>query len=818
MKHLLSLTIILLSFNTLANKRASEIYADLLKLNSLNRVLYIAAHPDDENTRLLAYFSLGANAETAYLSLTRGDGGQNLIGNELGYKLGVLRTQELLAARSYDKANQFFTRAVDFGYSKSAEESLDKWGKDDILSDVVLIIRKFKPDIIITRFPPDKRGGHGHHTASAMLAIDAFEKAADESYQPEQVKKFGTWETQSLYWNTSYWWMKDIADSAAKYPDRYFSKDIGEYNSVLGMSYNEIGTIARSQHKCQGFGAILERGPRVEYFEYLAGKPIEHNFFEHSPQSWDELVNESFSKKMQKLVNNFDFVDPSNNVPDLIEILKTLEKQEQTEVIKQKIELCKRMILDCLGLYIEVTAEDYSFISGEEVKMNFYAVNRSAYELDLHTLKLNGETVPADNQTLKPHTEIDQEFSTTVNAKVSTPYWLVNAYENMYVPENFDLIGDPENDPTLIATISIKGFYHSFEMDVPVEYKWRDPSFGERRRDVVCTPKLSANFDQSIVILKEKSEKTLRVKVHSYTENVNDELQLVGPEGWKISPESIPVEFATAHEEKTLEFTIAPTNKAESGEFVLVNNKKSQLYSMEEITYDHIPTQTILLPTKFKAVKLDAEINEKMTVAYINGVEDGVAEAIKQLGFPVDVYEVSDIPNIELKNYETIVLGIRIYNVHPDLFNHHPALFEWVEKGGNLIMQYNTASRSIREKEFGPKPFKLSRNRVTEEDATVTFLDPEHPILNKPNKITEEDFNGWVQERGLYFAGEWSDDYKPLLSWNDKGEDPVNGGLIVLSHGKGQFIYTGVSFFRELPNGVEGAYRLFANLISYPND
>ncbi|MDC3352183.1 PIG-L family deacetylase, partial [Crocinitomicaceae bacterium] len=291
------LTFLLLGcLSAFSNETSAEIYHSLQKVHSLKRVLYLAAHPDDENTRALAWFSLEGKAETAYLSLTRGDGGQNLIGDELSESLGVLRTQELLAARSHDQARQFFTRAVDFGYSKSAEETLDKWGKDEILSDVVRVIRKFKPDVIITRFPPDKRGGHGHHTASAMLAIEAYSKAADPTYEPDQVAEFGVWQTDAVYWNTSIWWDKEL-DEKAEGNSEYIKKDIGGYDPLLGMSYNEIGTIARSQHKCQGFGAVIERGSRVEYFEHLEGTKLKNDFFENNNRSWSTLISADFERE-----------------------------------------------------------------------------------------------------------------------------------------------------------------------------------------------------------------------------------------------------------------------------------------------------------------------------------------------------------------------------------------------------------------------------------------------------------------------------------------------------------------------------------------
>ncbi|MBD3636632.1 MAG: PIG-L family deacetylase [Crocinitomicaceae bacterium] len=817
MKYLITLTLLIANLSLLANKRASEIYVDLQKLHSLNRVLYIAAHPDDENTRLLAYLSLGEKAETAYLSLTRGDGGQNLIGNELSEKLGVLRTQELLSARSYDGARQFFTRAVDFGYSKYAEESFRKWGKEQILSDVVLVIRKFRPDIIITRFPPDSRGGHGHHTASAILAIEAFEKAADPDYLPQQVEKYGAWKATSLYWNTSYWWMKSIADSAKKYPDKYFVKDIGGYSPQLGMSYNEIGTIARSQHKCQGFGAILERGSRLEYFEHLAGEQITTSFFEKSHQTWTDIIDETFENRLEKLLASFDFVQPASNLKDLLYINKRLEKLPDSPFKEEKLNLCNEIIVNCLGLYIEVVGDDYSFVQEEKVPLTLNIINRSPLQLTVDAFGVNGKNMIAEKLVMKAGQQIEMDFEEAFEAEYTNPYWLLHPYEDRFVVKDEAKIGQPESEPTLQANFHITVNGRTIDIQRPVEYKWRDPSFGEKRRDMICTPTFTANFENDILIVKEGEQKTVRLRIHSFADSLNDYLYVKAPKGWQITPREIPVALVDKHSEKWVEFVVKATENAVKGVITLTSSSKEKIRSLQEIDYPHITTQTLLLPSEMPCVKLDVKINPGK-IAYIKGVDDAVPEAIRQLGFEVKEFTVADLPDVDLSEFNSVVLGIRIYNVHSELFNHHEKLFDYVESGGNLIMQYNTASRSIRDEEFGPAPFKLSRNRVTEEDAEVVFLEKDHPILNLPNKITNRDFDGWVQERGLYFAGEWSDAYTPILSWHDQGEEPVDGALIVMKHGKGQFVYTGISFFRELPKGVEGAYRLFANILSYNHE
>lgn len=813
MRLLLFLTfLIFIQFSSHSNDGSSAIYVNLQKLHSLKKVLYVAAHPDDENTRAIAYFSLGEKAETAYFSLTRGDGGQNLIGNDLSENLGLLRTQELLKARSYDGGKQYFSRALDFGYSKSAEESFELWGKDELMHDLVQMIRQFQPDVIITRFPPDERAGHGHHTASAMLAIEAFKKAADPQFLPHQVSKIGTWQTTSIYWNTSYWWDENIKDMSEGDPN-YIIMDIGGYNEALGMSYNEIGTIARSQHKCQGFGAIIERGSRTEYFKYLAGEKIEKSFFEKKEQTWTTLLNDKFEKEFNEVIHNFDFKKTANNVPALLNILKGLQTLPNSFLKDEKIDRCKNIIVDCLGLKAELCGDDFAFVSNQPFSINASILNRSNEEITLESIQLSTAEIYTYNELIGINSPIIKELQSSGKIEVYNPYWLEKPFTNLFDVQDSSNYCLAEGSPSFEATFSLKIGQHKFDYKVPAIYKWRDPAYGERRRPLIITPNITASFEEQLIILKPEESKKIRVRVHAYNDSLTTKIEAKAPTGWIVKPSMFNVFIEKKQSEKWIEFHLTSTDEAKSGSLKLVADGEV-LFSQNEISYDHIPTQTVFKPTVLKCISLDANIVAGK-VAYIKGVDDAIPAAISQLGFDVETFEVNELSEVELSDYNSVVLGIRIYNVHPELMNFHEKLFSYVHEGGNLIMQYNTASRSIRDYSFGPIPFKLSRKRVTEEDATVTFLNQDHPIMNVPNKITTADFEGWVQERGLYFAGEWDENYTPLFSWADKGEEPAIGSLIATKYGKGQFVYTGISFFRELPKGVIGAYRLFANLLSY---
>ena len=724
-----------------------------------------------------------------------------------------MRTQELLAARSFDGARQYFTRAVDFGYSRSAEESFLKWGKEELMSDVVLAIRKFRPDVIITRFPPDSRAGHGHHTASAILAIEAFEKANDPNYLPEQVAEFGVWKTTSIYWNTSVWWGEDIEEKA-KNSDKYLIQDIGGYNSLLGKSYNEIGTLARSQHKCQGFGGIIERGSRIEYFEHIEGARLKKSFFENNKDSWTNLINTNFETEFQNLLKNFNFIESEKNIPSLFKLREGILGLKDSSFKTEKLALCNSIIVDCLGLHVEVVSNDYAYVGGTEVEVSMNLINRSARLVKLVGYELSGNKKQKTDDLLNENERFQKKIKFQFQEPISGPYWLKNSFENIFEVTNRSDLGKPEEDPSAVGKIWILVDGLEMEIAIPVTYKWRDPSYGERRRKLISAPLYTVNFDQESVILKGKESKKIRMKIHGYEDEIQEFVNVVAPKGWKLSSNKIEFTLEDKHDEVWLEFDLIATDESRKGTLILTDKNGNKIHSYTDITYDHIATQSIFREAKVECVNLNVLINPSK-VAYIKGVDDVVPQAIEQLGFEVEVFEVSNLALLDLSSYSSVVLGIRIYNVHPELTNYHEKLYKYVENGGNLVMQYNTASRSLRELEFGPVPFKLSRNRVTEEDAEVTFLMAEHPIMTTPNKLIKKDFDGWVQERGLYFAGTWDESYSALFSWHDQDEDPVNGALIVANYGKGQFVYTGISFFRELPKGVEGAYRLLANILSY---
>ncbi len=804
----------LFSFTSFSQRTSSQLYSDLQKLASLKRVLYIAAHPDDENTRALAWLSNGEHAQTAYFSLTRGDGGQNLIGNELGAALGLLRSQELLAARKIDGAKQYFSRAVDFGYSKSAEESLNKWGKEEILADAVKIIRTFKPDVIITRFPPDERAGHGHHTASAMIALEALGKAADKSYMPANLKGTTPWKTSSVYWNASTWWNKDLPTVAKNNPD-YLVFDIGTYSPILGKSYNEIGTEARSQHKCQGFGAIIERGEHYEYFQHLKGDKLKESFFEKSTRSWNKLGGSDAETALDNLLQNFDFKQPENNASSLLKVYKELKNINDPIIRKEKLSQCEELIKNCLGLHMELLAEDYSYSTRENVTLSLHLLNRSKQKVLLKSVQVNGKPTTVNQTALAYNKEVVKTFNFKTPDTFYNPYWLKKDYTDLYQLTDYSDVGKPESESSITGEVTLSLENETFTYDLAGMYKWREPSYGEKKREIIVTPPFAVTLDKQSLISQAGESKQIKISVKAFQNNTKEIIKIRAPQGWKISQNELNIDIEKKHGEQFFELNLTPSSDATSGELTLVDENDKPVQIIQEIAYNHIPTQVYFSNTVVNLVKLNAKIVDGK-IGYIKGVEEKVPQAIEQLGFDITVMTVEDLALTDLSQFSTIVAGIRVYNVKPELINYRPQIMKFIEEGGTYIVQYNTASRSgDNTKTYGPYPFELSRERVTEEDAKPTFINPQHELLNKPNKITKKDFDYWVQERGLYFAKSWDKNYETIISWHDKNEDPLKGSLIVTNYGKGHFIYTGISFFRELPAGVEGAYRLFANLLSY---
>lgn len=800
---------------------ASEMYHSLQKLNFVGSALYLAAHPDDENTRLISYLVNDVHANTAYLSITRGDGGQNLIGPELREILGVIRTQELLQARRTDGGQQFFTRANDFGYSKNPDETFDFWTKDEVLSDVVRTIRKFKPDIIVNRFDHRSPGTtHGHHTASAMLSVEAFDMVDDATKFPKSAAEYGIWKPQRLFFNTSWWFYgsQEKFDKADK--SKLVSVETGDYFPALGLSNGEIASLSRSMHKSQGFGSTGSRGSETEYLELLKGsKPSDNNLFEGINTNWSRLEGgKEIGAILNQLEANFNFKNPSEMLPQLLKAYPLVLSLKDTHWRDIKLKELKQLILDCSGIFIEAASEENSVNPNEDFKVNIEAINRGKSEVVLKSIKsADDKTLWSKAETLSFNEDKNLEItvnSGTHNPPYSSPYWLnKKGSVGMYVAaEKF--IGLPETPALeqLIFELQFEKETISFTKDII--YKFNDPVKGEVYRPLEVLPEVTASIPDKVLIFATNASENVSVLVKAGKENISGTLSLQHPEGWKVEPEEQAFQLDRKGQTQSYNFTVTPPENQSEGYLKTRIKADGQTFDRELITidYEHIPYQSVLLPSEAKVAKIDIE-KKGENIGYINGAGDAIPESLKQIGYSVTTVDPSDISEENLARFDAIVVGIRAYNTVPQLAFVQPILNKYVKNGGTLIVQYNTNHAMVTE-DIAPYSLTLSRDRVTDEFSEVKMLAPKNALLNTPNKITQKDFEDWVQERGLYFPNKWAKEFTPILGMHDKGEAQTKGSLLVAKYGKGYYIYTGLSFFRELPAGVPGAYRLFANMLS----
>lgn len=797
---------------------ASQIKLKLRKLNFLGSVLYVAAHPDDENTRAITYLANERLVTTAYLSMTRGDGGQNLIGPEFRDLLGLIRTQELLAARNIDGGHQYFTRANDFGFSKTATETFQIWSRQDILSDVVRVYREFKPDVILTRFPPDERAGHGHHTASAVLAQVAFDFSGDATQFPEQIRQWGTWSPVRLYTNTGRWWNQTINESTPG----VITMEVGAYNPLLGKSYSEIAAESRTQHKSQGFGSPGKRGQAPEYFEYMKGAKAQKDIFEGINTTWTRVQGgESVQLLIDKAIAEFNPEKPSQLVPSLLAIRKQIAALPESIWKTRKLAETNQLIQDCLGLFAEVTADQFWVAPGDPVAASFELVNRSDYPLQLTKIR---STLLQMDSTLSVEMKDNQlitfrSLKTLLpSATYSDPYWLREEHtQGMFTVNDPQLIGRAQNTPAVAVQLSFLMNQEPLELDIPLIYKWTDPVKGELVRPFEIVPPLFVNLSEKVIVFNSQKAKSIGVLVKSSSSQLlKGNLKLQLPAGWKSEPASIPFELTKRGEEKSMRLMVTPAKEESYSSLKAVAEVNGKVYdqAIQTIQYDHIPVQTVLPKAKAKAIRLDLK-KEGSLVGYIKGAGDEIPAALRNMGYEVWEMKNEEITPANLKKTDAIVMGVRALNTNDRVKYFMPDLLNYVKEGGTLIMQYNTpADLTLDKDQFAPYALQLSRDRVTEENSEVRLLKPNHPVLNYPNKITVADFKDWVQERGLYFPDKWDAHFEAVLSMNDTGEQPKDGSLLIAHYGEGHYVYTGLSFFRELPEGVPGAYRLFTNLVS----
>ena len=816
MKKLILFFLTLYSSNLLCQEGA-QIFKQLKKLNTLASVLYVAAHPDDENTRLISLFSNQYNARTAYLSMTRGDGGQNLIGTELREGLGLIRTQELIEARKIDGGEQFFTTANDFGFSKHPEETLSIWNEKEILSQIVFRFRQFKPDIIINRFDHRTPGTtHGHHTSSAILSEKAFHLANDPKAFSKQLKTVSLWQPKLQFYNLSRWAYggEDKFDKVDK--SDMIALESNPFDILLGKTNEEVAAKSRSQHKSQGFGSSPRLGSQTEYLELINGnKIINTNPFNGIDTSWNRIKGGKIIQKLvESVIDNFELEKPYNSIPDLLKIHKKILTLEDNHWKKIKLNEVKNIIKNCLGLRLQFNTTNEVGVPNMVIPVKIKVLNPSPIPISLKILsksiKIESEFNLSKNQVL--------EISETLKIPdvKTTPYWLLNEADlGNYKVENELLKGLPETPYPI--KIQFKVFINNNEIifDVPLTYRITDRVNGEIIQNFQVLPKVTTQLSKKVLLFKDNTPKEVRVNVTSHVEKFNGLVTLKTPIDWSFNPKNYKVKIEKIGETKEYIFNINPPDGNKTGFFssLVTEDQKSHIFSLDKIYYPHISKQYLLTPNKTRVSKVDIKFKVKK-VAYLKGAGDKIVESLENIGIRVTEFDVENLRLETILPFPTLIVGIRAFNINNDLKFKNKILWDYVKKGGTLIVQYNT-SRGLDSSIVAPYPINLSRDRVTDENADVKFLIKDHPILNHPNKISSKDFEGWVQERGLYFPRAWDKKYQAVLSMSDKGEKEKKGSLLVADYGKGKFIYTGLSFFRELPEGVPGAYRLFLNLISY---
>jgi LmbE family N-acetylglucosaminyl deacetylase len=801
---------------------SGDIYNGLERLNFLGSVLYVAAHPDDENTRLISYLAIDKKAYTTYLSLTRGDGGQNLIGTEINELLGVLRTQELLMARSVDNGHQMFTRANDFGFSKNAEETIRIWDTEKVKADVVWAIRKLRPDVIINRFDHRTSGEtHGHHTASAILALELFDKSGDKNSYPEHLRYVQPWSARRIFFNTSWWFYgsQEKFDKADK--SMLMSMDVGVYFPLMGKSNTEIAAESRSKHKCQGFGSTGTRGSQLEYLELLKGDMPEgkEDIFKGINTGWSRVKNGAHIETLiKKAIERYDFKNPSAILPDLAQIYKAIQKTDDPFWTQVKLQECSDLIAACAGLFLEARTNQHKVTRGENISVDVESIKRLGGNIQLKRISIPAIQLDSAFDIALEENDIrlvNFKFDIPASTPYTAPYWLTKkGTQGLFHVDNPEYIGLPETPRTLstIFLLDVEGVEIPFKRDIV--YKFNSPENGETYRPLEVVPHLTVSVKEPVYIFGSDAGREIVVEVHTWAAQQKGKVSVPLPSGWKTEPAFYEFDLKVKGESQQFRFQVTPP--AQQSEIVFSPRVEAggQVYENEmiDIGYDHIPHQVVIRKAESKLSRIEIEIKGRR-IAYVMGAGDQVPQSLQQIGYLVDLLKPSDLNAEKLAQYDALVMGVRAYNTEESLKFKQKEIFDYIHKGGTVVVQYNT-SNGLVTKELGPYPITLSRFRTSVEEAEMRFLQPDHELLNKPNKITAKDFDGWVQERGLYFPGEWDAAYTSILSCNDPGEPARDGTLLVAKYGNGYYIYTGLSFFRQLPAGVSGAFRLFANMLS----
>lgn len=794
---------------------SARIRQSLDRLNVVASVLMIAAHPDDENTALLAYFARGRHLRTGYLSLTRGEGGQNFIGPEQGAALGVIRTQELLAARRIDGAEQFFSRAIDFGFSKSADETMTKWGREDILGDIVWTIRRFRPDVIVLRFSGTPRDGHGQHQASAILGKEAFFAAADPLRFPEQLKWVQPWQAKRIMWN-AFAFTREQQKANESLTDKV-TIDSGEYNTVLGYSYEEIAGMSRSEHRSQAMGVPERKGAWKNQLVPVAGDAAKQDAFDGVDLTWKRVPGgERVGELIAEATRRFDPEHPGLIVPTLLQA-RRLAASLKDKWAEQKLPDLNETIALCAGLWVDTSAQTASVVPGSELKINAEAISRSTLNLTMERIEVAGAGSATD--TAATALPANQLVTRTLTVRIpasepfTQPYWLREPRQSdRYTVADQQILGLPQSPAPLQAKFVVKLEGEELEFVRPVAHRYVDTARGERMRPLEIVPAVALKLPETAIVFPRVEAKTVEIAVKSTTGPASGEVRLNAPDGWTIAPSSRPYQLAAGGQQAIVAFRLTPPSGASRA--VLTASEGSSASGLQVIDYPHIPPQTLFPKAEATMVRADIR-NLAHHIGYIMGPGDDMPEALRQLGCDVTLLDAETLATGDLGRFDAIITGVRAHSSRPDMLANRARLLDYVSRGGTLVVQYNRPEGDFHVADtIGPYPLKISNLRVSVEEAPVEFTNAASPLLEAPNRITKTDFDGWVQERGLYFANEWDAQYQTVFVCNDPGEKPLPGGTLYTKYGKGVYVFTAYSWFRQLPAGVPGAYRIFANLIS----
>ena len=835
----------------------------LRRLDGVKRVLLIGAHPDDEDTRLLAALARGWGAETAYLALTRGEGGQNLVGPELWEGLGIIRTGELEAARKRDGARQFFTRAFDYGYSKSAAEALANWPREELLRDVVWIIRRFRPQVVVTVFTGTPRDGHGQHQAAGIMAREAFDAAGDPARFPDQLRNgVEAWTPLKLYQVS---WRRP--------EEATLFVETGTFDPLLGESYLQLAMESRSQHRSQDMGTPRRPGPGrsgVQLLRSRAGLDAAHDtgFFAGVDTTLEGLADalegplrarvvrslSAYRRSLEGARKSFDGLHPSKAAGDLADALRDLEQArtaagksapvEFRRATGDKLRLATKALLAAAGIQVDARAADDLIVPGEHVEVRVSVWNGGTIpvagiepEMALPpgwSATLRRTQGAAPNGGVAPNTMATWTFDVSVpqDAPPSRLYYLRSPRRGaMYTwPAQPKMWGLPRDPPLVHARVRMdvqadEDSHVEVTAEVPWQYVGVDKARGEFRRPVLVVPALGVSVEPRVLVwpLRDEHPRTVSVQLAAYQEDgARGVVRLDAPSEWSVTPREAPFELAAAGAARTVEFRVNPPASATAGTVRLravatLTDGRRFAESVAMIDYPHIERAALFSPAAATVTRLPVKVAD-VRVGYIMGSGDDGFEAIRQLGVRADLLDAERVRRGDFADYDVLVLGIRAYETRPDVREANSRILEFARKGGTVIVQYN--KYEYPRGGYAPYPVSMGRPapRVTDEGSPVRFLEPESPVFTYPNRITPADFKGWVHERGLYFLREWDPHYVPLLELKDFDEPPVRGALLAATVGRGVYVYTALSFFREFPAGVPGAYRLFANLLSLRGD